>query len=138
MDDLDEVKQDRGSKRRPAWQSESIEIDPNRKYSSAELEEIASLWIKWGRAIEACPTCGEDELDPQTDPECPQGHDWARGEGAPKGHRIDDVLLENQQRERWSHETYVTDGVPDPAYASGIYSRAHRPVHRKPERRENS
>jgi len=79
--------------RRLDWRSVDTEIDPTRKYTKAELHEIADALLAKDSLKEFCPDCGAKEISDPDDasPVCVCGREWTRGEA-----RTNSILKEPQ------------------------------------------
>lgn len=140
----------------------STEIEPNKKYTSSELDAIASAILREDSKSEYCRDCGQvgtetgntasvaegltddagnelvlafDEL------KCDNGHIWSPGEGKPRGIDGDNpILFEEHFQSRKRREIYTAQGTPDPSIVSGMYNRVHpqgRKVNSEEQRKRN-
>lgn len=122
-------------------------IDPNKKYTNAELTAIADELLRQQSKFEQCTTCGSmgektGNVIPKEQPvedgsgnvlwldfeelACENGHSWVTGEGKPRGLQGDNpILFEEHLMQRRKREIYTTVGVPDPSIVAGIYNRIH-------------
>jgi len=132
----------------------STEIDPDRNYTPAELDEIATQMLRDDRNTEMCQVevdgelCGrpgletgefklvkeEKTVDDEGNPlvvkwpqlACEKGHTWYAGEGKRKGIGGENpILFQEHFDARKRREIYTTEGTPDPNIVSGIYNRTH-------------
>lgn len=124
------------------------DFDPNARYSTRELGELADELLREDARTELCRKCGgrgaetglitwqtyEDVLDAEGNPltaghpqfACGDGHIWSLGEGAVRGiGGKDPILFEEHFQSRRRREIYNSLGSPDPSIVSGIYNRAH-------------
>lgn len=123
------------------------EFDPNRRYNSRELGELADEILREDARSELCRECGgrgertgfvvdieqgiEDESGAElvvAFPEfaCENDHRWYQGEGAVRGIGGENpILFEEHFQSRRRREIYNSLGSPDPSIVSGIYNRAH-------------
>lgn len=140
----------------------STEIEVGKKYTSSELDAIASAILRKDSKSEMCPECGlrgeptgesesvaeniEDgsghELVLQFDElHCDNGHTWFPGEGKERGIQGDNpILFEEHFQSRKRREIYTAQGTPDPSIVSGMYNRVHpqgRKVNSEEQRKRN-
>ncbi len=140
----------------------STEIEPGKKYTPGQLDEIASAILREDARSELCRECGKPG-DPtggsESVPEglvdgegneltlkfeefqCADGHSWFPGEGQLRGIGGEDpILFEEHFQSRKRREIYTAQGTPDPSIVSGIYNRTHpqgRKVNSKEQRLRN-
>lgn len=148
--------------RRYQQEEVSTEIDPKRKYTPGQLDEIASAILREDSKTELCRECGKpgnptgesasvhegvadqngNELTLKFDEYlCPEGHVWYPGEGQLKGIGGENpILFEEHFQSRKRREIYTAQGTPDPSIVSGMYNRVHpngRKVNSKEQRQKN-
>jgi hypothetical protein len=155
---------DRGKRMR--WNKDeevfTTEMDPEREYTSRELDQIADAFLREDARVEMCRECGErgeetgnvqEKEQEVTDGEghtlvlefnemkCPNEHTWFPGEGAPRGiGGKDPILFEEHFQSRKRREIYTAVGTPDPSIVAGIYNRVHpqgRKVNSEEQRKRN-
>lgn len=140
----------------------STEIDPDKKYTSRELDAIASAILREDTKTEMCPECGKRGSltgDSESIPEiiqdgsgnelvlkfdeytCENEHHWFPGEGKERGIQGENpILFEEHFQSRKRREIYTSTGVPDPSIVSGIYNRSHpngRKINSPEQRKKN-
>lgn len=128
------------------------DFDARRRYSNAQLGELADELLREDSRGEVCRQCGargestghvehtEQALRDKAgnglsvdfpEFECPEGHRWYLGEGAVRGiGGVNPILFEEHFQSRRRREIYNSLGSPDPSIVSGMYNRAH-PLGRK-------
>lgn len=140
----------------------STEIDPQKKYTPSQLDEIASAILREDSKTELCRECGtqgqstgftesiSEEIEDENGNKltlkfeeylCPNGHSWYPGEGQLKGIGGDNpILFEEHFQSRKRREIYTAQGTPDPSIVSGMYNRTHpngRKVNSPEQRKKN-
>lgn len=155
---------DRSERMYRKWNQEEVstEIDPDKKYTPSQLDEIASAILREDSKTELCRECGtqgqptgftesiSEEIEDENGNKltlkfeeylCPNGHSWYPGEGQLKGIGGDNpILFEEHFQSRKRREIYTAQGTPDPSIVSGMYNRTHpngRKVNSPEQRKKN-
>lgn len=155
-----------GIRKKRMWKEKeevSTEIDPNKKYTPGQLDDIASAILREDSKTELCRDCGargeetgesKVVVSPESKDEagnvlavkfselsCENGHSWYSGEGQMRGIQGDNpILFEEHFQSRRRREIYTVIGTPDPSIVQGIYNRTHpqgRKVNSEVQRKRN-
>ncbi len=148
-------------------EEESLEYDPNRKYTNWELGELADALLRADTKRELCRKCekyGEETGNVESQPQfkdgkplvddegnmlyvefpelqCENNHRWYKGEGKARGNGgKDPILFEDHLKNRQKREIYTSIGTPDPGIVAGLFNRTHpqgRKVNSDEQRRKH-